>query len=348
MLGTIRFFLAIVVALGHANVRIAGLNPGVMSVVFFYLISGYVMTSLIRTHYLSLARVPHFYLDRSLRIFPQYLLIATLTLACYFLVHPDSYFLSRVPQLRDYLNNFAVLPLNYYMFNGSDKFTLIPPAWSLSAELQFYLLVPLLLIFRMRSLAFVIGLAVFAVAAADRINSEYYGYRLLPGVLMFFLLGSLLYDWREQKRGLMLVIGVIAAVIGGAFLLHLGGFLGLPYNRETLLGLLIGLPLLYVFGRLPQQALDNRLGDLSYGIFLNHFLIQWTVTGVPDSASGWALYLGASIALSALTQWLVERPVLAWKRRLRVAGQAPTAASLSPARSRLAAVKPASRVKKGV
>lgn len=34
-----------------------------------------------------------------------------------------------------------------------------------------------------------------------------------------------------------------------------------------------GLPLLHWLGRLPQRALDNRLGDLSYGVFLNHFLL---------------------------------------------------------------------------
>ena len=334
MLGTIRFFLALTVALGHANVRIAGLNPGVMSVVCFYLISGYVMTSLIRAHYLALPRMPHFYLDRALRIYPQYLLIVALTLAWYFLGQPNSYFLGHAPQWRDVLNNLGVVPLNYYMFNGSDQFTLIPPAWSLGAELQFYVLLPLLLLWRLRSLAFMVGIAVFAAAAAGMINSELYGYRLLPGVLTFFLLGSILYDWREQRRGLVLLIATLATVIGAAIFLQQSGHLGLPYNRETLLGLAIGLPLLYVFGRMPQQALDNRLGDLSYGVFLNHFLIQWTVTDVPQTPAGWGLYLTLSIALSAATQWLVERPVLAWKRRLRARAPTPMTASMSPAQSR--------------
>src|SRR4051812_4441983 len=76
MLGTLRLVLALLVALSHANVKIGGLNPGVMSVVCFYLISGYVMTGLLRDHYSNVRRIPYFYLDRALRIFPQYLAIA--------------------------------------------------------------------------------------------------------------------------------------------------------------------------------------------------------------------------------------------------------------------------------
>jgi peptidoglycan/LPS O-acetylase OafA/YrhL len=328
MLGTIRFLLAIAVALSHANVRIAGLNPGVIAVVCFYLISGYVMTGLIRSHYFAAGRIGSFYLDRGLRILPQYLLICALTLAWYFNGQPHTTFLGHAPSAGDLLNNLAIAPLNYYMFNGSDSFTLIPPAWSLGAEVQFYLLIPLLLIWRLRSAALVLGGCVFAAACWGAINSEVYGYRLLPGVLSFFLLGSIMFDLRENRRSAVLLGVTLLATLAGALLLAQGGHLGLPYNRETLIGLALGLPLLFVFGRLPQHALDNRLGDLSYGVFLNHFLIQWTVTGVPTDAAGWALYLVSIIVLSAVTQWLVERPVLAWKRRLRKKSDAETGIAL--------------------
>jgi len=317
MLGTIRFLLAIAVALSHADVRIAGLNPGVIAVVCFYLISGYVMTGLIRNHYFATGRIGSFYLDRGLRILPQYLLICALTLLWYFIAHPQTPFLGHAPGVGDLLNNLTIAPLNYYMFNGSDSFTLIPPAWSLGAEVQFYLLIPLLLIWRLRSAALMLAIVVFAAACWGVINSEWYGYRLLPGVLTFFLLGSVLHDLRGTRRAALLVAAVLLATLAGALLLAQGAHLGLPYNKETLLGMAIGLPLLFVFGGLPRHALDDRLGDLSYGVFLNHFLIQWTLTGVPKDVAGWAAYLAAVILLSAVTQWLVERPVLAWKQRLR-------------------------------
>ena len=75
------------------------------------------------------------------------------------------------------------------MFNGSDQYTLIPPAWSLGAEVQFYLLAPFLLIWPKRLLlAGLLSLGVYLTALSGFINSDWYGYRLLPGVLMFFLL----------------------------------------------------------------------------------------------------------------------------------------------------------------
>jgi peptidoglycan/LPS O-acetylase OafA/YrhL len=53
MLGTLRLVLALMVALSHVDVGVAGLNVGVVAVVTFYLISGYVMTGLPRRHYAS-------------------------------------------------------------------------------------------------------------------------------------------------------------------------------------------------------------------------------------------------------------------------------------------------------
>ncbi len=316
MLGAFRLILALLVALSHVNVKIAGLNPGVVAVVCFYLISGYVMTGLLRTHYSTAARIPHFYLDRALRLFPQYLAVVGLTLAWFFFAGHPTAFLQRAPQWNDLVANLSVVPLNYFMFNGSDSFTLVPPAWSLGAEIQFYLLIPLLLLWRLRAAAFAVGALVFGAAASGMLNTDTFGYRLLPGVLVFFLLGSALYDARRHK-GKLIVAGGIALAAASTVVLARHGHLHLLYNKETLLGLGIGLPLLYMLGRLPQHPLDNRLGDLSYGVFLNHFLIQWAFVGEPAGGEALLVYLVASLIVSAFTQYLIERPVLQWRRRLR-------------------------------
>ncbi|MGH8807151.1 MAG: acyltransferase family protein [Noviherbaspirillum sp.] len=321
MLGTFRLILALLVALSHANVTVSGLNPGVVAVVCFYLISGYVMTGLLRTHYPDAWRIPHFYLDRALRIFPQYLAMAGLTLLWFFIAGRTTPFLLQEPQWRDLFANVIVVPLNYFMFNASDRFTLVPPAWSLGAEIQFYLLMPFLLLWRARAIAFAIGVLVFGMAAWGTLNTDTFGYRLLPGVLIFFLLGAALYDAHDRSaaRGKLVVIGGVAVAIAGMLILMWHGHLSLLYNKETLLGVVIGLPALYWLGRLPQHALDNRLGDLSYGVFLNHFLIQWAFLGEPVGIRALLFYLATCIAMSALTQYLVERPVLQWRRNLRAA-----------------------------
>ncbi|RJF99363.1 acyltransferase family protein [Noviherbaspirillum saxi] len=329
MLGTFRLLLALLVALSHAGVAISGLNPGVVAVVCFYLISGYVMTGLLRSHYASLPRVPAFYLDRALRLFPQYLVIAALTLSWFALSGGRTDFLQHAPNWHDLFNNLVVVPLNYFMFNGSDQFTLVPPAWSLGAEIQFYLLIPFLLLWRLRLLTFAVGLVVFGMAAWGMLNTDTFGYRLLPGVLVFFLIGSALYEVRGGGRAVSIVIGGIAIAALAWFILGTYERLPLLYNRETLLGMAIGLPALYLLGRLPQHWLDDRLGDLSYGVFLNHFLVQWTGIGQPSGMVGMSLYLLASLLIAALTQGLVERPVLRLRRRLRVKRASPQPASYS-------------------
>ena len=319
MFGTFRLILALLVALSHAGVKVGGLNPGVIAVVCFYLISGYVMTGLLRSHYPLVNRTPYFYWDRALRLFPHYFAIAGLTLLWFYGAGHTTLFLRHPPACLDFIANILVVPLNYFMYNGSDSFTLVPPAWSLGAEIQFYLLMPLLLLYGLRSSAFVVGLIVFAAAAWGLVNTDTFGYRLLPGVLVFFLLGSAVYDagHKPDSRGLMIVaIGVIGAAIGAALLAY-ANRLTLLYNRETLLGVSLGLPALYWLARMPQRTWDTHLGDLSYGVFLNHFLIQWALVGQPAGALALIEYIFASLLLSAALQRLIERPVLKWRRDLR-------------------------------
>ena len=69
------------VVVSHAGVTFAGLNPGVIAVVVFYLISGYVMAALVRGHYLAPPLPLLFYADRAGRIFPQYLFYVVAALA---------------------------------------------------------------------------------------------------------------------------------------------------------------------------------------------------------------------------------------------------------------------------
>lgn len=327
MLGTLRLLLALAVAASHVDYRIAGLNPGVSAVIGFYLISGYVMAGLLQRHYPQSRDAGAFYLDRAVRLMPQYLFYASLTLLWYQLAttlpenHSLAYFLHRGATTLEYINNLLVVPLNYYMWNGSDRFTLIPPAWSLGAEIQFYLLAPFVLCRTRRILWLLLpALMVVGLALLGQINSDWYGYRLLPGVLTYFFLGALLHHLHRQERhpqawGLILLVLFLS--MGAAWLAHRHGSLQQPYNQEVLLGLIIVLPLLQLLARRPRRQWDEIAGDISYGIFLNHFLIHWILypQGVaPGQLPGF-------LALCALLAWIsqhwVERPCLAWRQRFR-------------------------------
>jgi len=322
MLGLYRLILAALVALSHAGVGILGLNPGVMAVAGFYLASGYVMTGLLRMHFPGSAAVWAFYADRALRLGPHYLAVAGLTLLWYWAAPPiGSEYLSAPPTLGRMLENLLIVPLNFFMFNGANHFTLIPPAWSLGAEIQFYLIIPFLLLWRLRLPALVLSLCVFATAANGWIPSDWFGYRLLPGILFVFLLGSYLFDIDRvndsgHRRRLVVAVLAAAGVTGVALRFH--GTLELPVNREILLGLAIGVLVLASLGHRKRTPLDSWLGNLSYGVFLNHFLIMWSVFGGRvDGPLQLVAFVATSIAFAALTYYAIERPLLSYRHRLR-------------------------------
>lgn len=321
MLGTLRLLLALAVAASHAKLLLWGLNPGVMAVICFYLISGYVMSGLIRRHYSQPSLAWAFYADRIIRLLPQYLFYACMTLFWHLYSQTNTSFLARSPSSGDLLNNLLIVPLNYYMFNGSDHYTLIPPAWSLGAEVQFYILAPFLLLWPKRLFGIgLIGLAVYLAALSGVINSDWFGYRLLPGVLLFFVLGAFLqyqHQNHQHGRARSMTIGVAAAVVLGAVLLNFNGILRAPYNFETLLGLILGLALLQTLAKRSSNRWDSLAGDISYGVFLNHFLILWTLYPQGVTSIQWPVFLAFSIVLSWLSQRLIEQPLIKLRHRFR-------------------------------
>ena len=174
-MGTLRFFLSILVLLSHAGVSIHGYNPGVVAVMTFFIMSGYVMTLLVQRHYSTTDWIGHFYLDRAARLFPQFLLYSSLTLALLSFGLISSAYLSECTADKIALN-MAILPVGYYSSLGLGKCMVIPQAWSLGLEATFYAAVPLLLVVVPRDWLHgvlagsmvIFSLAVFGVIDADQ------------------------------------------------------------------------------------------------------------------------------------------------------------------------------------
>ena len=274
MHGSIRFVLAILVALSHLGITFYGYNMGVAAVVIFYILAGMVSYKLIHNYYPNQPLL--YYKDRLLRILPLYFLVLILSY-CIYLAGAKSYFISEEPNFIAFVSNIFIIPLSYFMYSHIDKFTLVPPVWSLGVELQFYILAPFILTRRKFLLFFLLlSLLVYILAAVGVLHTDYFGYRLLLGVLFIFLLGGLIHS---QNR--ILLVSVYLLLVLTAVYISIIGYKA-PYNYETIFALLVGLPLLkYSLNKklrpISLIVIDKYLGRLSYAVFLLHFPVLWLV-----------------------------------------------------------------------
>ncbi|MGC4011157.1 MAG: acyltransferase [Pseudomonas sp.] len=315
-MGAYRLLLAVLVAVSHLGKTFAGLNPGVVAVISFLIISGFVMTSLIERNYSTPEKVGLFYLDRAMRLYPQFLLY--FVAACV-VVH---FLLPGTPQaaeltLANIAASLTMLPLGFYMF-GAAGTELLPPAWSLGLESCFYLVIPFLIIFKARGIAFSLSVIVFLIACLGYVNTDFYGYRLLPGVLFIFLCGSYLY--KAKAKGLTIAACTTAAAALMFVAIMTGVIERRPFNAEVTAGIALGVPAVYLLTKLKFHSIDEFLGNISYGVFLNHFVVMYLLRVFwPINYSDYLVtaLLTFSFLLSGVSYYCVERPALKLRHALR-------------------------------
>ena len=320
-MGIYRLFLAALVAISHAGIYLHGYNQGVVAVISFYLLSGYVMTLLIEKYYRQPSTIPTFYMDRAARLFPQFLFYMGLAAVLIYSADIKSQYLTQL-DATGWVLNFLMLPEAFYMY-WADGALVLPQSWSLGLELTFYLVIPWLLVYCSRKqvhLLAALSFGVFLAAFLGVINTNHFGYRLLPGTLFIFLVGSSFVRDDAGSRRFRAVVCLCA----GAMLLAMfvdARLFALRYNREVLPGLLLGILALGLLRRARTSSLDRFCGDLSYGVFLNHFIVIWTMQrffGVEAFSAGNALCLVlASCVLAWCSFHLVEQPALRWRHALR-------------------------------
>ena len=293
MLGIFRFILAYLVLLSHFPENGFKLNLGISSVVIFYFISGSLMLkSYLRFKKFSTTPVRSFYLDRVIKIFPQYLAILLLTAVCftYFgrstqnTFHGVSFEASRV--FFDALLlpvNLAVGSVGNFLPILGDR-PIVPPAWSLSLEFHFYLLLPLLVGLRTR---FTVAIALISsvllmlsfFSVNPYLNTLNFGYRYILPMLVVFIFGMLYSSKNEFDKKIVFIIW------GGFCIVLLGVLPGFSafYNfavQEIMIGAVLALPLFHYVINFKIESkwfnrIDRFLGELSYPVFLSHFLAMY-------------------------------------------------------------------------
>ncbi len=326
MHGYVRFFLSILVVLSHLG-HPGALNVGVSAVVVFYMLSGYVVTHLIHK-YFPAGRLKAFYLERFLRIYPTYVLF--LLLVSIFLL-TTGFGSPNLTPLKVFAN-LTIIPLNYYMFMDVGvirDLAVLPPSWSLGAEIQAYIVLPLII--RSLTVKWAVGLSslsIFSAAALGMLDADVWGYRLLPGILFMFLTGAALCKTIKtpnladtfDRRFPIICWGWLLVLLLGlvvTYRLH-------PFSGATILGFLVGLPIVIFTSKSSiRLPFDSILGQLSYGVFLIHMPVSWAfehfLKGAINSKEALLFVMWVSILLSATITLTVEKKI--WPMRQEITKQ---------------------------
>lgn len=358
-MGAIRLFLALVVAVDHLRQSVlhpAGLEvPGIyelgvnagFAVMFFYMISGFLISLVLTQKYpAGLAGSLAFYQSRFIRIFSLYWPVAILLLVAFGVTRgtfPSSTY-DAFTNLFLFSIDWRIAFANYPELHWSAGVPWLLQAWTLGAELTFYVLAPWLL----RSWRVV--LAMFVVSAAIRAAFVYsfgfdvrWTYLFLPSTFLFFLLGHMAQTlscrlaWlRNGYIGTAFLLGCVACLTVGSY----ANWDGVRFWAAVLC-LAAALP--GTFHATSEWHVLNLLGGLSYPVYLTHAVLVGLlaerqeqlgqlVTGRVGLASAVVAvsFLLACVLVACAAHWLIERPVATLMRS--VVG---VVRSLRPARAEM-------------
>lgn len=318
------------------------LNAGYTGVDFFFVLSGFLITTLLLREEARHGRfsLPDFYWRRILRIVPLYFFVVSAVSGYYILVQGEWQYLSDLPYYYLFLSNFM----------GDDGIRLLSITWSLAVEEQYYLVWPVILLLlpvagRIRIWALIAIIAAFVVLAASALDASMAGRQ--PHALWWLplssyaglLIGSLLGLLLHRPRGFALVHGFagrwFAPLVAFALLA-----LSLRYYPGPLKGwgnLLVHSMMALCIASIVARE-DNllrpilsfrpvaRIGEISYGIYLYHLiglyiasvLLMPLLTGLAPKAQAWVLTLGmvvVTLTISEISFRYFESYFLRFKNR---------------------------------
>ena len=335
------------VLLYHAGID--WMPGGFLGVDVFFVISGFLITSLILEEYDRSGRVnfTKFYLGRARRLLPAVAVLLIAVGVAVLIVYQDALSAFREDALATvfYVNNWWYIFVDQSYFESVGRPPLLKHLWSLSVEEQFYLIWPAFALLLMQSggrplvrrLALVLAIASTVWMAVLSIRNGYpvdadpsRAYFGTDSHSMGLLVGAgLATMWRPGRlstqvpRGAQLIItgiGVtsLAAVIGfylfvGEFTpwLYRGGFLALAFFTTALIAAVTH-PASFLGPALGTGVL-RYIGRRSYGIYLWHWpIFMVTRPGIDVEWSEpvtFVVRIALTLVIAELSYRLVEMPI---------------------------------------
>lgn len=336
-MGTLRILLALCVAYGHLT-KLPSFPSSDVAVQSFFVISGFYMALVLNEKY-GPGSYWLFISNRVLRLWPAYAVVLILSFAVAdnwrsifalnwfdvaFFIGSQILIIGQELYLFLFVNDGTLAFTAHYTEVSTPLYTLapIPQAWTLGLEIYFYLLAPFLV---RRGPLFIAAMIAASLAlrmllqGAFGLSGEPWSFRFFPSEFALFMAGSLGYyvyapKHRAQRTLAKTLLSVAAVLL----------FLALAINRWdgmwrlaslSVLGLVIvGTPNL--FSATKDILWDKYLGELSYPIYVCHFLCGWMLMPSTLAVAYAALLL--SVAMSIALYHLIDRPIDNWRQaRLR-------------------------------
>jgi Predicted acyltransferases len=322
------------------------LPGGYLGVDIFFVISGFLITSICLSEFASTGTISiaEFYRKRIKRILPLFCLVVLVTLIAGYLLFLPDYFLllgRSVASSLTFTSNFFFSNSLDYFANNSNEYPLLH-TWSLSIEEQFYFIWPLLLIFALRKfelktvfkglIVAIIGSLVFAdILHLLKESSSGIYFNSLPrfgeigiGAGLAFLFKLTDANWKKNLHRPASILGLVLLAISFVVIDDTLWFPGL------LCLIPCGAAALIIWSSRSQGAhwgthfLNNKylrkVGDFSYSLYLWHWpVLAYTryLTGSYEiSPSLLAMDLVIMFALSYLTRYFYENKFIALKWNL--------------------------------
>lgn len=334
----ISFFLVFFAHAGLGKVFV----PGGFGVTIFFLLSGFLITTLLRLEYLRFKRISlkDFYLRRVLRILPPLYVTLALSMLLVTLgkVATGTPFLGTLSQALQYANYYQIYAENPVAMPGTGVF------WSLAVEEHFYLLFPLFYVWMcprftsMRQALVLLMLCALALAwrcllffhfhsSFDRIYlaTDTRFDSILLGCVLAIAASPVLRDplYELLVRQMRWLVPVSLAVLIATFLYRSDAFRST--FRYTLQGVAL-MPLLIAAIRFQGSwavkilnlAWVRFLGVLSYSLYLCHSIILEAIGRVwaPGPVFTGVVGISGALIFATLVHYLVERPCTRARKRL--------------------------------
>ena len=298
------------------KVRLAG--P--MAVWCFFFISGFLISNILYERYAG--RYRDFLVNRFLRIFPTYW-VALMIGIVLFLIDPSG--VTKINKNIFIPDNFTGWITNLFIFNLFKPPIIVPPAWSLAIELNWYIILFVASFFPRRwVLTFLFANLLRPFVLFFILHQEIY----LQGAGFAFSLGAIAYhlDWEFPKFAQYLALATIPILM---YLIPI--YFSLSIFKANTLGVTLSLMgavvLLYI--AMPvlragksSNLFSNLTGELSYPVFLTHQYASWVAVhkfNVPHWPSWMLVFTTTFITLiiSFFIIKVVEHPIAKVRMKIR-------------------------------